>query len=1442
MRGSDSAATALRDARRQHLALAAQPRATPLSAAWAPIGPGAIATPLYGAVSGRITALVVDPADASGNTVYLGTTGGGVWKSINAAGPAASVSFVPLTDTLPVFDLSAGSSAIPSLSIGSLAIGGGVLLAGTGDPNDATDSYYGGGILRSTDAGLTWALVTEAADGTNITRSFVGLSVSSMAFSTANPLLVVAGLAQSFEGAIVNAGSDAYFLKGLYVSADAGLTWQVATVMDGRQIVESAFDQPGDGGGNGVTSVVWNPVRQMFFAALSGHGYYSSPDGANWRRLTAQPGAGLTLRNCPTLSAEGPDCPIFRGVLAVQPTTGDTFALTIDANDGDQGLYQDLCAKTSGGHCASAISFSTQLDSLPLDAGGGDSTIAQGSYDLALAASASGTDTLLYVGSTDLFRCSLAAGCVLRNTTNAQNGCTTSAVVAGAQHAIALGAVPMIFLGNDGGLWRSTDGVAEDGVVCSPTDASHFDNLNTSLGSLAEVSSFAQDPLDANTLLAGVGAQGSAATSLASSGVAWTQLSANEGGNVAIDATNPQNWYISNGAGVEIAVCPRGAACTPADFLTPAIGPSQTDHDESLIQAAWMLDPGLSSAVLVGTCRVWRGDAASWSPGDSLSLPFAAQLASACGPTFGVVRSLGAGGPVTSSVSDPNEGSEVLYAGMAGAYDGGGGVAGHLFTTASAQTAGAATAWVDASLAPVTNDFGDAGRFNPGGFDISSVVVDPHDASGQTVYATIMGFAGNGTNAPHLYQSTNGGASWLNVSSNLPNAPANTVVVDPNDANTVYVGLDTGVYVTTAIGSCTSTSCWNVYGINLPNAPVTQLAAAVGMPTGDGRTGELRVATYGRGIWTIPLLTAIAPAVPKMSLSSASLVFPRQQVGTQSDGQTVSITNTGDADLTVSSLATSSDFVESDTCAGAPVVPAASCSVAVRFAPNAIGTRDGVLTVYGNVAGGQATVALTGMGTAPASIVLTPLNLAFGSEYLGSSSVAQNVTISNLGGESSTLQKVAASGDFALTANSCGTSLAPSTGCTVSVVFTPGASGVRSGTLTVNDAVGTQSAQLSGIGVTPATDALAPLALTFAPQQISSASQAQSVTLTNAGDVALLLVTAVTTGDFAVTSGCGATLSAHASCTFQVSYVPKSLGLETGTLIVSDEFRAQTVALSGSGVAPPGVSLAPSSGLTFPPTPLEQSAPAQTVTLTNNGGYPLALSSIVATGDFMVTANNCGSFVAVSANCQASVTFIAAHPGSRTGTLTFSDNAASTPQTMALNGVGVDFTLEADGPTSATIASGATASYLLLLRSTAGVPGNAVFTCSGVPMGASCNITPSATPVYAANGTVIVVTLATGVTGALLEDPAVSFKQSLSWLAAVVPLGLFVARRRRRWMSLLLLLGLAGCSAVGRTIPGDNEGGATAIPVITPSGSYTIVVAGSSAGLVQAVDLRLIVQ
>src|ERR1051325_5059410 len=201
---------------------------------WQPLGPAPLASDAsgfgqqdYGWVSGRATSIVIDRSDPSGNTVYLGGAFGGVWKSSNAASlNPANVAWTPLIDDQPT--LAVGAIAIqpqannpdPSRS---------VVLVGTGETNSSTDSYYGMGILRSTNGGTTWTLISHDTTGTH---SFAGLGFSKIAFSTANPNLVVAAVAGASQGLIAGLANPPTSNLGIYYSANGGVAWNFASISD----------------------------------------------------------------------------------------------------------------------------------------------------------------------------------------------------------------------------------------------------------------------------------------------------------------------------------------------------------------------------------------------------------------------------------------------------------------------------------------------------------------------------------------------------------------------------------------------------------------------------------------------------------------------------------------------------------------------------------------------------------------------------------------------------------------------------------------------------------------------------------------------------------------------------------------------------------------------------------------------------------------------------------------------------------------------------------------------------------------------------------------------------------------------------------------------------------------------------------------------------------
>ena len=198
--------------------------------------------------------------------------------------------------------------------------------------------------------------------------------------------------------------------------------------------------------------------------------------------------------------------------------------------------------------------------------------------------------------------------------------------------------------------------------------------------------------------------------------------------------------------------------------------------------------------------------------------------------------------------------------------------------------------------------------------------------------------------------------------------------------------------------------------------------------------------------------------------------------------------------------------------------------------------------------------------------------------------------------------------------------------------------------------------------------------------------------------------------------------------------------------------------------------------------------------------------------------------------------------GSRTGVLTFADSAANSPQTLSLSGVGVDFTLTASGPTTITIASGASATFPFLLTSATGTPGTAAFTCLGAPANATCTVTPQ-NPALGGTTTIAVV-IATGVTITSLPPTL----RKTFWLATLLPFGLLALRMSRRPTRLLAcilsfgVLAVSGCT-IGRAIPeASSATGTTGSLTPTPSGSYSIAVSAASAGVTRTVNVTLIVQ
>lgn len=1247
------------------------------TATWEPLGPTQVLSANYGLVTGRIASIALDPADSTGNRVLIGTTGGGVWLSQNAGtANAANVVFTPLTDNLGALYGAEDSS----ISIGAVTLqpgGTGVILAGTGDPNDALDSYYGAGLLRSTDGGNTWTLILGTRDVETglgaLDFGFPGEGFAGFAWSTISSQVVVAAVSQAYEGELVDADLQGYSYTGLFYSIDGGATWHLSRIMDpSGQDVQGPLDAWAGADGNAATAVVWNPVRQLFIAAVRFHGYYQSPDGVTWTRLSAQPGPGLTSQMCPTNTsmAGSTACPIFRGALAVNPATGDTFAWTVDLNNQDQGLWQDVCSLNSGSCANQDIAFGKQWTTAALDAGTlqGSATIVNGDYNLVLAAVPSGQDTLLLAGDNDLWKCSLAMGCTWRNTTNSTT--CMSAQVGEYQHALAWSAAnpQEIFAGNDSGLWRSEDAIGETGSPCSSSDASHWQNLNGGLGSLAEVESLAGIASSPYTLMAGLGANGTAGVkSTQGPAEQWPEILGGDGGPVAIDPTNVDNWYANNEAGVSIHLCAQAGACTSADFGSQPVVTNADAGNDGLTMttpAPFLVDPVDSSQILVATCRLWRGPAngQDWTTANAVT------------PILGGGSDCGSSPQIRSlAAAALPSGGEIVYVGLYGGLNGGGNMGGHVLAVIM-NAGGTWSGWSDLTLNPVLSD---TVGFNAYGLDVSSLTIDPHDTTSQTIYATIAGIPDRYLNIRMVYRSTDGGAHWTPIMGSLIYAPANALLVDPVDANTVYIATDVGVFATRQVATCgnSGVSCWSAFGTGLPEAPVTTLVAT--QPT--GTPNVLVAGTYGRGIWQIPLLTA-GQQMTTATAAPTSLSFGSQPESTTSAAQTVNLTNTGGIAIIPTLVETSGDFAETDDCTGAIINTNRSCTIEVTFSPTALGTRGGQLTIEGNIAEGNIVVDLSGNGLPPPVVTLSPTSVNFGNVESGTTLTMQ-VTAGNSGGAAAGISSLTVTGPFTLAANGCGSSLAADTDCQLTVEFSPTTAGSASGKLTMVDDAGTQTVALLGIGTAPPTDSLAPGSLTFAATVVGVTSPPQPVTLTNSGGNPLTSISISTSGPFQQSNNCTTQLTGPASCTIAVIFLPTVEGNQTGTLTVSDILRKmpQTIILQGTGVNPPAFRVTPPS-LTFNNSQAGVASAPRTLTVTNSGGATMANIGFQFTGagaaDFATGSTTCGAALAAGASCTVQVTYTPPATGADSGSLTVStstpgpNNSVITAM-VPLNGGGV---------------------------------------------------------------------------------------------------------------------------------------------------------------------------
>jgi len=315
------------------------------------------------------------------------------------------------------------------------------------------------------------------------------------------------------------------------------------------------------------------------------------------------------------------------------------------------------------------------------------------------------------------------------------------------------------------------------------------------------------------------------------------------------------------------------------------------------------------------------------------------------------------------------------------------------------------------------------------------------------------------------------------------------------------------------------------------------------------------------------------PGCGGVAASPSSLTFAAQAIGTTSAPQVVTLINNSSATVTISSIgftgANSSNFGQTNNC-GSSVAVGGSCTINVTFTPNAAGAFTATLSITDSAGNSPQNINLSGTGVV--AVTLSSTSLSFGTVYVGSSATAPAVTLTNNQSGSLTNISISASPAVFSQVNTCGSSIGPGAQCTITVTFSPTASGTQTGSVTISDSANNspQTISLSGSGKLPVT--LTPATLAFGDETVGDTSAPKTATVTNNQKVTLTIdsitIGGTDAGDFTVTgTTCGSTLAAGSKCTITLTFTPQAKGARSATLSLTDSAATspQTAKLTGVG-------------------------------------------------------------------------------------------------------------------------------------------------------------------------------------------------------------------------------------------------------------------------------------
>jgi len=455
---------------------------------WTPIGPAPSASFQFGSVSGRVTAIAVDPTNS--NIVYVGGAQGGVWKTINGG-----TTWTPLTDSQ--VSLAIGAIGIDPNSCSPSPCS--TIYAGTGEDNFSGDSYYGAGILKSTNGGTTWTQLGAANFAGPFSSGTGGARIGAIAVQPGNSSIVLAAV-DFFDGNDPNGG--------VWRSTDGGTTWGRPTGATGAAGTDIVFESSGTN--------AWAALGDIFGATNNGI-WRSTDSGATWTKQTA---------------AVLPSTNIGRIQLGYAPGTIGTSAVVYAA------IADSSVSSTTLLGTFKTITGGASWTSFTINAGGvvGNFCSQQCWYDMILRVDPANSKHVFVGGSafngnqTNLFR-SLDGGGTWTDVTAVGDG----TFIHPDQHAMAFdSAGTVLYDGNDGGVWKSTTFTA-----ATPT----WTDLNG--GGLSNIQFYPGNAVDPSNENDGLGGSQDNGTIQFSGNPTWNQIGCGDGGPSGFDKNTPTNVFIS---------------------------------------------------------------------------------------------------------------------------------------------------------------------------------------------------------------------------------------------------------------------------------------------------------------------------------------------------------------------------------------------------------------------------------------------------------------------------------------------------------------------------------------------------------------------------------------------------------------------------------------------------------------------------------------------------------------------------------------------------------------------------------------------------------------------------------------------------------------------------------------------------------------------------------